>query len=147
MPPPVGLDPFHTPPDQLEKLRGLKHKRGLACEFDCFFLPGGSYYERGRPCFARFSLLVERNRGLVLGIGVESGALAPGEAAGRNLVAALLRIKMLPETIYIRGEPFQRVLQLLCDELQIQLVPADCLPFLEGAVGFLSKSMFGPADR
>jgi hypothetical protein len=102
-------------------------------------VPGGSFYENGRPCFGRFTLLVERQRGLVIGVDVASGALTPGEAAGRALVKALLMGKSLPEKLFIGGAR----LQLLCDELQIRLRPGSSLPALEEAVESLTQQMLG----
>lgn len=147
LPPPLaGFDPFQAPVAQLEKLRELKPRPGLACEFDCTMMPGGSFCENGRPCFGRFSLLVEKQRGLVLGMDVASGALAPGEAAGLTLIKALFMAKSLPEKIFIGGSRLQRVLQPLCDELQIQLLPASSLPALEEAVTSLSRQMLMATD-
>jgi hypothetical protein len=144
LPSPVtGLEPFRITADPLEKLRALKHDPGLACEFDSTILPGGSFVENGRPCFGRFSLLVETKRGLVIGMDMASGALAPGEAAGLALVKALLMGKTLPGKIFIGGLRLQPVLQPLCDELQIQLLPASGLPALEEAVESLSRHMLG----
>jgi hypothetical protein len=142
LPPPVsGLDSFQPAADQLEKLRALKRAPGTACEFDSSLLPGGSILENGRPCFGRFCLLVEQKRGMVLGMSVQSGALTPGEAAGRGLVESLLRAGQLPGKIIIGGSRLQPVLQPLCDALQIQLRPASSLPALEAAVASLSQHM------
>jgi hypothetical protein len=142
LPPPVsGLDSFQPAAAQLEKLRALKRATGTAFEFDSTLLPGGSILENGRPCFGRFSLLVEQKRGLVLGMDVQSGALTPGEAAGRGLVESLLKAGQLPEKIVIGGSRLQPVLQPLCDALQIQLWPASSLPALEAAVASLSQYM------
>jgi hypothetical protein len=142
LPPPVsGLDSFQPAADMLEKLRALKRAPGTAFEFDSSLLPGGSILENGRPCFGRFSLLVEQKRGLVLGMDVQSGALTPGEAAGRGLVESLLKAGHLPDKIIIGGSRLQPVLQPLCDALQIQLWPASSLPALEAAVAALSQHM------
>ena len=141
LPPGTGLDPYQAPADKLAQLRVLKRVPGMTCEFDSSLLPGGSFVENGRPCFGRVSLLVEQQRGLVLGMGVQSGALNPGEAAGRGLVEALLRGGHLPEKIFIGGSRLQAVLQPLCDALQIQLWPASSLPALEEAVESLSQHM------
>jgi hypothetical protein len=142
LPPPLtGFEPFQAPAAQLEKLRALQHRPGLACEFDCTMMPGGSFYEKGRPCFGRFSLLVEKQRGLVIGMDVQSGTLTPGEAAGRTLIKALLMAKSLPEKIFIGGSRLQPVLQPLCDELKIELWPASSLPALEEAVESLGRQM------
>jgi hypothetical protein len=140
-PPGSGLDSFQPAADQLEKLRALKRAPGPAYEFDSSLLPGGSFLENGRPCFGRFSLLVEQKRGLVLGMSVQSGALTPGEAAGRGLVEALLMAGQLPEKVFIGGSRLQPVLQPLCDALQIQLRPVSSLPALEAAVASLSQQM------
>jgi len=143
-PPPVtGLDACQPGADQLEKLRALKRAPGAAFEFDSALLPGGSILENGRPCFGRFSLLVEQRCGLVLGMDVQSGALVPGEAAGRGLVESLLKAGQLPDRIIIGGSRLQPVLQPLCDALQIQLQPASSLPALEAAVAALSQHMLG----
>jgi hypothetical protein len=142
LPPPVsGLDSFQPAAAQLEKLRALKRAPGTAFEFDSSLLPGGSFLENGRPCFGRFSLLVEQKRGLVLGMDVQSGALTPGEAAGRGLVESLLKAGILPEKVFIGGSRLQPVLQPLCDALQIQLWPVSSLPALEAAVASLSQHM------
>jgi Domain of unknown function (DUF6930) len=141
LPPITGLEPFQAPAEELEQLRALKHQPGLACEFDSSFLPGGSILENGRPCFGRFSLLVEKQRGLVIGMAVQSGALNPGEAAGRSLVAALLKAGQLPEKVFIGGSRLQSALQPLCDELHIELWPVSSLPALEEAVESLSQHM------
>jgi len=144
LPPPLtGFEPFQVPAVQLEKLRALKREPGLACEFDCSLMPGGSFVENGRPCFGRFSLLVEKQNGLVIGMDVASGALTPGEAAGHTLVKALLMGKSLPGKIFLGGSRLQPVLQPLCDELQIKLWPASSLPALEEAVESLSQQMSG----
>lgn len=143
VPPLTGFEPFQAPADQLEKLRALPRKPGLACEFDCTLMPGGSFVENGRPCFGRISLLVEKQHGLVVGMDVASGALAPGEAAGRTLMKALLMGQSLPAQIFIGGPRLQPVLQPLCDELKIQLRPASSLPALEEAVASLTEQLRG----
>jgi hypothetical protein len=142
LPPPVsGLDSFQLAASQFEKLRALKRASGTAFEFDSTLLPGGSILENGRPCFGRFSLLVEQKRGLVLGMDVQSGALTPGEAAGRGLVESLLKAGHLPDKIFIGGSRLRPVLQPLCNALQIQLWPASSLPALEAAIASLSQHM------
>jgi uncharacterized protein DUF6930 len=139
--PPNAIDPFQIPGDKLEKLRSLKHAPEMECEFDSTLLPGGSFIENGRPCFGRFSLLVEKQRGLVIGMGVHGGALSPGDAAGKGLTEGLLMAGQLPGKIYIGGSRFQAVLKPLCDELEIQLIPAASLPLLEEALHSLSEQM------
>jgi len=150
LPPPVsGFDSFQPAAVTLEKLRALKRVPGTAYEFDSTLLPGGSLLENGRPCFGRFSLLVEQKRGLVLGMDVQSGALTPGEAAGRGLVESLHKAGQRPEKIFVGGSRLQPVLQPLCDALQIQLWPASSLPALEAAVASLTHHMMaagGPRD-
>ena len=74
-------------------------------------------------------------------MGVQSGALAPGEDDGRGLVESLLKAGILPEKIIIGGARLRPVLQPLCDALQIQLRPASSLPALEAAVASLSQHM------
>lgn len=143
VPPLTGFAPFQAPADQLANLRALPRQLGLACEFDCLILPGGSFLENGRPCFGRYSLLVEKQRGLVIGMDVASGALTPGQAAGSTLIKALLTLPGLPEQIFIRGSRLRPVLQPLCDELKIHLRPASSLPLLEEALASLSQSMLG----
>ncbi|HMP84269.1 MAG TPA: hypothetical protein PKA41_16345 [Verrucomicrobiota bacterium] len=143
LPPLSGFEPSEVTGADLEKLRALKHEPGLECEFDCTMMPGGSFYENGRPCFGRFALLVEKQRGLVIGMDVASGALTPGEAAGRTLVKALRMGKVLPGKLHIGGSRLQPVLQPLCDELGIGLWPASSLPALEEAVESLSQQMLG----
>jgi hypothetical protein len=145
--PPTPLDLFQASPDQLKKLRALKHAPGMACEFDSSLLPGGSFVENGRSCFGRFSLLVENRRGLVIGMNMQSGALTAAEAAGRGLVEGLLMAGSLPEKIFIGGSRFQPVLQPLCDELQIQLLPASSLPALEEAADSLSEHLLATSRR
>jgi hypothetical protein len=137
----TGLEPFRPSAEQLETLRALKRQSGLDCEFDSSLMPGGSFVENGRHCFGRFSLLVEKQRGLVLGVDVQSGALAPAEAAGRSLIKALTMAKRLPEKLFIGGSRLQPVLQPLCDELRIQLWPVSSLPALEEAVASLGQKL------
>ena len=142
VPPPLTrMEPFQAAAASLEKLRALQRVPGLACEFDCTLMPGGSFIENGRPCFGRFSLLVETRRGTAVGVDVQSGALAPGEAAGRALVKGLLAAGFLPEKIVIGGGRLQGALQPLCDELGIQLLVAATLPALEQALDFLGSRM------
>jgi hypothetical protein len=141
LPPFTGLDPFQAPADQLDQLRVRKRAPEMTCEFDSSLVPGASFLENGRPCFGRISLLVETGRGLVLGMDLQSGALTPGEGAGRSLVKALLQAPSLPGKICIRGVRLEAVLQPLCDALQIQLRPASSLPALEEAVAALSQHM------
>lgn len=140
-PPETGFEPFRPPADQLEKLRALSRRPGLECEYDCALTPGVSFCEQGRPCFGRVGLLVETGRGLVMGVAVESGTRAPGEAAGRALVTTLLRAGALPERLFIRSARLQRVVEPLCKELQIQLCPAMALPFLDEALAFLTDHL------
>lgn len=98
LPPPLtGFEPFQPAADQLDKLRALKRQSGLDCEFDCSLLPGASFIENGRACLGRISMLVEKQRGLILGMEVHGGWLTPGEAAGRGLTRALLLARALPE--------------------------------------------------
>jgi hypothetical protein len=141
LPPVTGFEPFQIPAAELENLRALKRAPGLACEFDCTMMPGGSFEENGRPCFGRISLLVEKQRGLVIGMDVQSGGLTPGEAAGRSLIKALLMAKALPEKLFIGGSRLQPVLEPLCNELQIQLWPVSSLPALQEAVESLGRHM------
>ena len=147
LPPPTSLDLLQPSAAQREKFRALKRKPGLAYEFDSSLLPGGSFLENGRPCFGRFSLLVEQKRGLVLGMDVQSGALTPGEAAGHGLVESLLKSGSLPGKIFIGGPRLQSALQPLCDDLQIQLWPASSLPALEAAVAALSRHLLTAGPR
>lgn len=139
----TGYEPFQVPGDQLEKLRALKREPDLACEFDCTLLPGGSFIENGRPCFGRFSLLVDTHQGMVVGMDVASGALSPGAAAGHTLVKALLMGRSLPGKIFIGGSRLQPVLQPLCNELQIELWPVSSLPALEKAIESIGQEMAG----
>jgi len=143
VPPSTGLEPFQASTDQLDELRALKRSASFACEFDCTMLPGGSFLKNGRPCFGRFSLLVERKHGSVVGMDMASGAIATGEAAGHALVKALLMAQQLPETIYIGGERLQPVLQPLCDQLKITLRVVGSLPMLDQAVADLGEHMMG----
>lgn len=145
LPPLTGFEPFRAGAVELEKLRALKREPGLACEFDCTMMPGGSFVENGRSCFGRFGLLVEKQRGLVIGMDLTSGALTPGEAAGRTLVTALLMSKKLPEKIFTGGSRLQTVLQPLCDELGIQLWPSSSLPVLEQALEHLAQHLLAAA--
>jgi hypothetical protein len=142
-PPAAGCEPFQISTDHLGQLRALKRQPGLACEFDCLLIPGGSFIESGRPCFGRFGLLVEKRRGLVIGMSMQSGGCTPGDAAGRGLVESLLKAGHLPEKIFISGPRLQPALQPLCDELQIELQPSSSLPVLEEAIYSMSQHMMG----
>lgn len=75
LPPVAELDAFQPAAEQLKQLRALKRPPGLLCEFDSSFLPGGAILENGRPCYGRFSHLVEQQRGRVIGMDVQSGGL------------------------------------------------------------------------
>jgi hypothetical protein len=141
--PVTGFEPFHATEDQVEKLRALPQSPDLVCEFDCTLVPGGAFQEGGRPCFGRYCLLVERQHGLILGLDVLSGALGPGEAAGRGLVTTLLMAKALPAEIRIGGSRPQPVLQPICDVLGIRLLPASSLPVLEEALEALAGRLAG----
>jgi len=148
LPPSSNLDPFHPTAAELQPVRALPRQAGLVCEFDCSLLPGASFVEAGRPCFGRLSLLVEHELGLVLGMGVQSGALTPGEAAGRGLLESLRTGGRRPERLLIRGERLRPVLQPLCDALEIQLRPVPELPALAEAATALSRHMLaGGAGR
>lgn len=140
-PPAAGLEPFQASDKELETLGSFKSAPGLECEFDCTVMPGGSFYENGRPCFGRISLLVEKQHGTVVGMDVQSGALAPGEAAGRSLVKALLMAGTLPKNIVVGGARLQPVLQPLCDKLKIGLSPVSSLPLFDEAIEALSHQM------
>jgi hypothetical protein len=136
-----GFEPFHATEDQLESLRKLARQSGLVCEYDCVLVPGGAILEQGRPCFGRYGLLAECGRGMILGMDVQSGGTAPGEAAGRALVKALLMAKMLPGEIRIGGWRFQPALQPLCDALGIRLFPCSSLPVLDQALEAIAAQM------
>ncbi len=140
-PPATGLDPFEPSAADVEKLSALKREPGGEFEFDSSPLPGGSFIENGRPCFGRFSLLVESKIGIILGAEFQSAALTPGEAAGRGLVKALQMGGRLPGTILIGGTRLQPVLQPICDALQIRLMPVSSLPALDEAIHSLSEQM------
>ncbi len=146
LPPPVpDLEPFKASPAQLAELRSLKRMPDLACEFDCTLLPGGTFLENGRLCFGRFGLLVEKKRGLVIGMEMTSGALSPSEAAGQTLVKSLLMAKARPSKIFIGGSRLLPALQPLCDTLEIELWPVSSLPLLDEALDSLSmQMMMGP---
>jgi hypothetical protein len=140
-PPPGGLEPYRTTKDHLEELLALTAQNGLVCEFESSLMPSASFLENGRPCFGRVSLLVEGQSGVVLGMDMQSGALSPGEAAGRGLVEALLKAGKLPEKLLIGGSRLQPVLQPLCDELGIQLFAMSSLPALEAAAAAMREYM------
>jgi hypothetical protein len=141
IPPPSGFEPFQASADELSKLRSLPRARGVAFEFDCTLVPAGSMIEQGRPCFGRYSLLVEQKRGLIVGMDVQSGGVSPGEAAGRGLAKALLMAKTLPEKLMIGGLRLQPVLQELCDKLEILLSPESSLPALDEALQSFGQTM------
>jgi len=140
-PPSSDLAPFQATDEQITQLRALPPVPSAAYEFECTLLPGGSFLENGRPCYGRVSLLVEHRRGLVLGCEVSSGAVAPGESAGRGLVKALLGNGFLPGKLLIRGVRLEPVLAPLCATVGIQLKPAVRLPALEEATASLSEHM------
>jgi hypothetical protein len=114
LPPEPALEAFRPSPEELEQLLALK---GLPAvfEFDSIILPGASLLENGRPCFGRISLLVETQRGLVLGAEIHAGPTPAAEAAGRALVKGLRMAGGLPKKVRISGsqlmpalEPFAR---------------------------------------
>ena len=136
-----GFEPFQATEDQLEPLRKLARPPGLVCEYDCVLVPNGAILEQGRPCFGRYGMLVECGQGMILGLDVQPGGIAPGQAAGRALVKALLTARMLPEELRIGGWRLQPALQPLCDALGIRLLPRPSLPVLDEALEALAAQM------
>jgi len=138
-PPAFDLAPLPATEEQIAQLRALHAVPSATYEYECTLLPGGSFLENGRPCYGRFSILVEHRRGLVLGCDVSSGATAPGESAVRGLVKALLKNGFLPGKLLIRGARLEPVLAPLCARVGIQLKPTARLPALEEAVASLGQ--------
>lgn len=141
LPPVPELSAFQASADQLAILRQFKVQPGLNCEYDTYLMPGASFIEQGRPCFGRISLLVEIGRGLVVGMEMQNGAVQSGEAAGFGLVGSLLKAKVLPKKIIVRGSRWIPVLKSLCDDLKIELATATSLPLLDEAMASLTEYM------
>ena len=108
-----GFEPFQATEAALEPLRKLERPPGLVCEYDCMLVSGGAILEQGRPCFGRYGMLVECGQGMILGLDVQPGGIAPGQAA----------------------------LQPLCDALGIRLLPCPALPVLDEALEALTAQM------
>jgi hypothetical protein len=141
LPPVPELNAFKASADQHTALHRLKVQSGLHCEYDTNLVPGASFLEQGRPCFGRFSLLVETGRGLVVGVEAQSGAVPQGEAVGLGLVESLLKAKVLPQKITVRGPRLIPALKPLCDDLKIELAAAPSLPLLDEALDSLAEYM------
>jgi hypothetical protein len=135
-------EPFRPAPEQMERLRALKRLSAIF-EFDSIILPGASFLENGRPCFGRVSLLVETQRGLVVGMEMHGGPMQMAEAAGRALVKGLLTAGGLPQKLMICGMQLLPALEPLCDALKIRMEPASSLPALDEAVESISQRFGG----
>jgi hypothetical protein len=142
LPPPAEpSSPFKPVAEELAQLMALPQNGQATFEFDCSILPGASFLEQGRPCFGRISLLAETQRGLVLGIDLQSGALPRDQAAGISLVKSLLSAGHRPRELHIYPSPLRELLQPLCSTLGIHLLTRPALPALEMAIESLAQSM------
>jgi len=134
---------FHPSTEDVERLLKLQRSPGAVFEYASTLMPGASFIEQGRPCFGRLSLLVETGGGMIVGTEFGSGAVAAGEAAGRDLVKGLLKAGVLPEKLMIGGSQLQPVLAPLCEALHIKLRAASRLPALDQAMEALTQRFAG----
>jgi hypothetical protein len=142
LPPPIEQPaPFEPAAKDLTQLMALPQNGQSAFEFDCTILPGMSLIEQGRPCFGRISLLVETQRGLVLGVEVQSSTIPRGNAAGSSLVKSLLTAGHRPRELHIYPSALEESLEPLCNTLDIRLLTMPSLPALETAIESLARSM------
>ena len=142
LPPPVpGLDLHKATAETVERLGTLHRARGTACEFETTILPGGSFVEDGRPCFGRFSLLVDAETGAVTGMDVASATVSAGEATIEALTKALTTAGCLPDIIHVSGTRLFPVLAPFCEALEIQLESASSLPGVEEALASLAAHL------
>jgi hypothetical protein len=140
---PEPLIPFQPTARQLAQLRSLPGHPEAGWQYDCFPMPACPVLEAGRPCLTRFNLVVEDQRGLILGSEMFPGHLPLAESAGQGLVNILLKNGVLPGEIAIPAGRLEFILRPFCDALKIKLTPAASLPFLDEAIASLSDMMRG----
>lgn len=137
---PTPHEPFRASDQQLTQLKSLKRESKVSCEYGCKIMPG-SVLENGRPCFGRVSLLVEHQRGFVLGYELSLGTAPLSESAGQGLLTMLMKNGFLPGKLMIDDLRLEPILQPFCDALQIKLLLAYDLDFLTEATDSLSEFM------
>jgi len=137
---PSPNEPFRPSDQQLTQLRSLKREPKFSCEYGCKIMPG-SVVEKGRPCFGRVSLMVDHQRGFVLGYELSLGTAPLSESAGLGLVTTLVKNGFLPGKLLIDDLRLEPILQPFCDALQIKLLLAYDLDFLTEAMDSLGDFM------
>ena len=137
---PTPHQPFRASAQQLTQLRSLERVPKASCEYGCKIMPG-AVVENGRPCFGRVSLLVEHQRGLVLGYELSLATAPLPESVGLGLVNTLVKNGFLPGKLLIDDLRLEPILQPFCAGLQIKLLLAYDLGFLTEAMDSLGNFM------
>ena len=92
-------------------------------------------------CFGRVSLIVEHQRGLVLGNELSLATAPLSQSVGQGLATALMKNGFLPGKLLIDDMRLEPILQPFCDALQINLLLAYDLDFLTEATDSLADFM------
>ena len=137
---PAPYEPFRASDQQLTQLKSLKREPKVSWEYGCKIMPG-SVLENGRPCFGRVSLIVEHQRGLVLGNELSLATAPLSESVGQGLATALVKNGFLPGKLLIDDLRLEPILQPFCAALQIKLLLAYDLDFLTEATDSLADFM------
>jgi hypothetical protein len=141
IPKPEVFEPFKATDEQLSQLRALKHEAGAAYEYGSRVVSGSTVLEQGRRSYSRISLLVEQQRGLVLGFDMALASKPFGEAAGSGVVKAILAGGLLPGTLWIDDNRLEPILGQFCKLLNIKLRLSEELERLAEAEASLEDFM------
>ena len=137
------LSAYTPSADEIGQLQRMKPTPGLAFEFDSALMPGASFYQDGRPCFGRMTLLVESATGIVLSAEVKPGSIPAGAATGAAFASALCKCTRLPSKLILRKPRWKPLLEGVCGSLGIEIQVARRVPALEEAIAHLQQFMAG----
>lgn len=140
---PEASHPFRPADEQLRHLRALKYEGRTAYEFGSRVVSGGAVLERGRRSYSRLSLLMEHQRGVVLGFDLSLAGKPLMEAAGSALIKTLLAVGSLPGTLWIDDNRLEPILGPLCQQLNVKLQLSKKLNCLADAEASLESFMQG----
>jgi DNA-binding protein YbaB len=135
------FQPFKPTDGQLDQLRKLKREAKAAFEYGSRIMRGGGVLEKGRPCFSRINLLVNRDKGMVLGFDLTLATIPFAECAGAGLVKTLVNGGFLPGKVLIDDSRLAPILGVLCDVLKMDLVLSADLDALAEAQASLENYM------
>jgi len=139
--PPETFNPFKVSDAQLDQLRKLKREPKAAFEYGSQILMGSTVLDKGRPCYSRFSLLVEHDNGFLLGFDLCLATVPFNECVGTGLVKTLIKGGSLPGTILIDDDRLEPILGPLCDIFNMDLLPSEELEGLAEARESLDSFM------